>query len=206
VIAVAKQQVCASDLQTKFLEILPQIESEARFAFRHRPRQYRQDLIAEAVARAWLAFVALARRRKDGTQYPTALAKFAVLAVKAGRPIGHAANANDLWQVAAKLGSELRIESLDQQPPGGLPPWREVLIEKKGFPPPEVAAARIDLAAWLASLPSRQRRIAESLARGAAPSEVARAFKLSRGRISQLRRSLANSWETFQGGALAVAA
>jgi hypothetical protein len=65
--------------------------------------------------------------------------------------------------------------------------------------PAEVAATRIDFAAWLETLPSRDRKIAESLAIGNRTGEVAREFNLCEGRISRLRRELAESWRTFVG-------
>ena len=45
----------------------------------------------------------------------------------------------------------------------------------------------------------RNRRIAVSLAVGNRTKEVARQFRLSPGRVSQLRRELHDSWQTFQG-------
>jgi DNA-binding CsgD family transcriptional regulator len=65
--------------------------------------------------------------------------------------------------------------------------------------PAEVACLRIDFADWLALQPKRSRQIAESLAVGHTPREVARRFSISQARISQLRRALRESWNAFQG-------
>ena len=62
-----------------------------------------------------------------------------------------------------------------------------------------MATTKIDFTAWLKSLPSRVRRIAKLLATGEKTSIVAEKFNLSPGRISQLRRELAQSWKKFQG-------
>ena len=77
--------------------------------------------------------------------------------------------------------------------------WREILIEDRRSGPAETAAARLDIGQWFASLPRKKRRIAESLARGECTKTAARKFRVSSGRISQLRREFQDSWEEFQG-------
>jgi DNA-binding NarL/FixJ family response regulator len=66
-----------------------------------------------------------------------------------------------------------------------------------GFRAAEIAAARIDVAAWLRSLAPRNRRIAKTLAMGETTTDVAQKFHLSRPRVSQLRDELKSSWEKF---------
>jgi hypothetical protein len=77
--------------------------------------------------------------------------------------------------------------------------WKEILIEDPSCTPAELAASRIDFDAWLRGLPRRRRRIAAALASGATTGDAARQFKLTSGRISQLRRELAENWRQFQG-------
>ena len=69
----------------------------------------------------------------------------------------------------------------------------------------EIAACRIDFAAWLGSLPRRQRRMALRLAKGESTSGAAKLFGVTAARISQLRLWLKESWEAFQGEQLAAA-
>ena len=66
-------------------------------------------------------------------------------------------------------------------------------------PVPDIVAFWVDFADWLRSLRRRDRRIAESLALGNRTSDVAKRFKVSAGRVSQLRRELAESWRAFVG-------
>ena len=77
--------------------------------------------------------------------------------------------------------------------------WREALVEDRKAGPAETAAARVEVAAWFRSLARKKRRIAQTLARGEGTGKVARMFGLTAGRVSQLRRELAESWEDFQG-------
>jgi DNA-binding NarL/FixJ family response regulator len=77
--------------------------------------------------------------------------------------------------------------------------WKESLVEDRKAGPAETAAARIDVAIWLKSLPHRDRQIAQVLACGETTGTTAKKFKLSDGRVSQLRRELEASWLQFQG-------
>ena len=155
--------------------------------------------MAQAMAHCWIAFSSLLRRGKDPSSFPTALARFAAKRAIAGRPVGHSYNSEDLASAAAR--GEVTIEGLEDRPTPDDHPWKALLSEKKAFPPSEVAAARIDIPAWLETLPARTRRIAETLATGEKPSVVAREHGLSYARISQLRAALAKSWQQFQAGA-----
>lgn len=57
----------------------------------------------------------------------------------------------------------------------------------------------VDFTAWLQTLPRRFRQIAKTLAVGETTSNVARKFRMSPGRVSQVRRELKQSWEAFRG-------
>jgi DNA-binding NarL/FixJ family response regulator len=79
-------------------------------------------------------------------------------------------------------------------------------VEDRRSGPSEIAAARIDFGDWMGRLPHRQRRLAELLATGESTSEAAEKFRVSPGRVSQIRRELEDSWDDFQAGAGDVAA
>ncbi len=88
-----------------------------------------------------------------------------------------------------------RLDHYDRQQDG----WLEVLIEDRRAGPAETAASRIDFPAWLKTLSKRKRRIAWKLALGETTRHVARLFRVSDARISQLRRELERSWRYFHG-------
>ena len=77
--------------------------------------------------------------------------------------------------------------------------WNEILVEDRHAGPAKTAASRIDFAEWLLTLPRRKRRIAEELAKGETTRTTAKRFRVSAGRISQMRRELKDAWEDFQG-------
>ena len=77
--------------------------------------------------------------------------------------------------------------------------WCEVLVEDRHAGPDEIARTRIDFSDWLDSLKRRDRRVAEFLANGETTTAAARKFRVSAGRISQLRRELAANCRAFVG-------
>ena len=75
----------------------------------------------------------------------------------------------------------------------------QVLVEDRTTTPAQTAAARIDIAAWLLTLPKKKRRIAALLATGETTKRTAMKFHVSLGRFSQMRRELQKDWQAFQG-------
>ena len=112
---------------------------------------------------------------------------------------------DDKFVVALELANGEIVEpylsmiSLDPPPVCGAsdPKMPEVHCNDK---PGHIARTRIDFSDWLASLKRRDRRVAEFLANGESTTAAAQRFKVSAGRISQLRRELAASWTRFIGG------
>lgn len=88
-----------------------------------------------------------------------------------------------------------RLEHYDEENAG----WQEIVVEDKKSGPAEIAATRIDFAAWLRTLPQRERDIAMNLSEGETTGAAARKFGVSPGRISQLRRHFKEAWEEFVG-------
>ncbi len=65
--------------------------------------------------------------------------------------------------------------------------------------PAALACFIIDYKAWLRQLKPRHRRIAKLLATGESTRRAAETFRVSDGRISQVRAELKDSWARFQG-------
>jgi hypothetical protein len=180
----------------RFLEMLPRIRQQARLAFRRLRPERKDELVQEVVAMAFGMFARLVRRGKAEVAFATPLANFAIRQVLAGRQIGTKPKVYDVLAPQAQSAYGVIVERLDtfDQEQGQ---WRAALVEDRHATPAEIAAARIDVAEWLRSLSSRDRRIAGRLAMGETTSAVARQFKLSAARISQLREELKTSWQRF---------
>ena len=183
----------------KFLSLLPAIQEQARFAFRKENPERRQELTAEVTANCWTAFVRLVERGLLEVVYPTPLAQYAIKQVRDGRRVGAKLNVRDVSSEYCQARKRITVERLDHfDERNG--EWNEVLIEDRHAGPAETATARIDIADWFARLPRHKRRIAQTLAMGEATKRTARRFRVTPGRISQMRRELQQAWQEFQGG------
>jgi hypothetical protein len=196
-IAFAKRQNSQS-LHERFTELLPSIHAQLNFAFRQEPRERKEEMTAEAIASCWVAFVKLIERGLDSVVYATPLAQFAIRQVYEGRKVGGKLNQNDVSSVYAQRKKQFTVERLDRYDKRKST-WVEILVEDRKSGPADIAAARIDFEDWLRTLSGRRKRIAETLAAGETTSVAAAKFRVSRGRISQLRRELHDDWERFQG-------
>jgi FixJ family two-component response regulator len=70
-------------------------------------------------------------------------------------------------------------------------------VTTPGHPPDEQAMFRLDFAAWLNSLTTRERQIVRAMARNERTRDLSQQFGVSPSRISQLRRDFALSWQDF---------
>jgi peptide subunit release factor 1 (eRF1) len=197
-IAITKQlhQDVKDQQKEQFLDMLPRICSQARRAFRQLRPEHRDELVQEVVANAYCTFVALVRRGKADVAYATPLANYAIRQVLAGRRVASKPSIRDVMSPQARAAHGFAVERLDVFDEKQSQ-WRQILVEDRRATPADIAAARIDMAAWFRSLSPRSRRIAKSLAMGETTTDVARQFQLSRPRVSQLREELKMSWEKF---------
>ncbi len=196
-IALPKEQN-ADALQHRFMDMLPTIYDQLRFAFRHELPERRQEMIAEAIANCWVSFVKLVQRDLQDVIYATPLAQFAIRQVYSGRKVGGTLNKNDITSEYAQRMKQITVERLTRYNKRKCM-WLELLVEDRKAGPAETAAARIDFGDWLRTLAGRRRKIAETLAKGETTSVAAAKFKVSLGRISQLRRELQDDWERIHG-------
>ena len=99
----------------------------------------------------------------------------------------------------AQLNNGIQIEQLHGN-------WLDLLVEDKRASVPDQVAAKIDVSAWFATLTQRMKQIAKDLALGCSTAEVASKHGVTAGRISQMRRTLEESWAMFQNESVAVLA
>lgn len=186
----------ASSPEAQFIALLPAIRQQARVAFRGEPAERRGELVAEVIANCWVAFRRLVERGLAHVAYPTPLARFAIRQVRDGRRVGAQLNVRDVLSDYCQRHKRVQVERLDVQdePDAG---WRAIVVEDRRATPADTAAARIDIAAWLATLSVRERELAQTLALGETTSGAAATFRITAARVSQLRRELRHAWERF---------
>jgi hypothetical protein len=199
--------------QEKFTATLKAVEDAARYAFRRRHRQDREEALAEARGAAWSAWAGLLRRGKDPVEVGVhAIARHAIRYVRSGRKLGNPTcgrGAMDVWHPRARHACGYRVVGLDrdavrERGPGS-DAWREWLACDNRVGPADEAAFRVDFAVWLEGLPEKKRRVAELLAEGHEGVVVARLVGIAQSRVTQLRHELEASWRAFQGGTTPVA-
>lgn len=187
-----------------FLEMLPTIRRYARGAFGSLDPESREDAVEEVIANAAVAFVRLVQLGKAKQAFPTVLAHYAIAQVREGRRVGGRLRVVEVLSRYAQRRKGFLVERLDRLDTE-TDEWLEAVVEDHRTPVPDQVAFLIDFPGWLARLSRRNRRIAEALAVGNSTSHVARRFKLSAGRISQLRGELYQSWQDYHGDPTAAA-
>jgi hypothetical protein len=178
--------------------MLPAIRQHARISFRHLGPGAREEAVQAVVCNACCAMARLAELGKLDLAYATVLARYGVSQVRDGRMTGGHLNCRDMLSRYCQRLKGVVVERLDKYD-SAAGEWEEIIIEDRHATPADVVAFRCDFSDWLASLTRRDRRIAETLALGNRTSDVAKRFKVSAGRVSQLRRELAASWRAFVG-------
>ena len=190
-----------SNAHDRFLGLLPTIDRVIRRRLRHYSVQDREDLAAEAVAAAFVMFCRLIDQKRSELIYATPLGMYGARQALVGRQVGNRLNVRDVSSRYCQRRKGIRVERLDRFD-SKRGEWREAVVADHRTPVPDQAAFRCDFPEWLKTLTRRQRRIAETLASGEGTTRTAKRFKVSLGRISQMRRELHDGWCRFHGDLL----
>jgi len=157
-------------------DVLPIVRKGAKRYFCQ--RREADDRVMDAISLSWEMFQ---RRPQQAT--PTSLAFYAIRQAAVGR---------QFQQLAL---------SIDGPPRSGERPVRTdfdpQLLFRTGDDPAAIVAAREAFWVWFASLGRLKQEVAGLLASGDRLDEAAAKCGLSRGRISQIRRELFESWTVF---------
>lgn len=201
----------AQQMHQAFLGILPVVERHARIYFRgvFCPAS-KADCIAETLALSWRWFRSLAARGKDATLFPMALAGYAARAVQAGRRVCGNVCGKDVMNEVAQRKHGFRVERLPTSTRTSLADlysaargqqdldaFEERLADNLQTSVPEQAAFRIDFPTWLRTRTGRDRRIINDMMKNERTLDLARKYRVTPGRISQLRRDYHADWELF---------
>ena len=188
----------APSWQSVFIAMLPDIEKYVAIAFRRLRGDHRDEAVQEALVSCCLACARLVQNGQSDRVFPTVLAKFAVAQVRVGRQVATRMNVRDVCSPYAQKRKGIRVERLHRFDPQ-MNEWRESILEDHRTPVFDQVQFRIDFPAWLSQLSRRDRKLAEWLALGNATGQTARKFRISAGRVSQLRQEFYDSWREFLG-------
>ena len=169
------------------------IQRHATVVFRHLPAVEREEAVAEAVAAGFVSFIRLKARGKDASVFPSALATFAALYVKNGRHIGSKTNSREIMSGSA-WGRHAQPQNLPQENSR----WHD-LVTDDSTPIPDQVAFKIDWGDFVNVQSPRHRRMIHLLGVGHTASWVARKFRLSPSRVTQLRKEWRQQWLMYAG-------
>jgi predicted RNA polymerase sigma factor len=179
----------ATDPRTAFEDRLPEIERLAGSHFRHLDPDAREEAVQNAVVLAYRYWARLAGRGKDDDGCFRNAIWWACRHTRMGRRAAGcgAAKARCVLDYARRRKGGVTIQDGTDV---------NFLIGTSASVPDEVAL-RLDLPAFLGTLPGRDRGIALSLAGGLGTTETARAFGVTPGAISQFRTRFRRRYEGF---------
>ena len=181
-----------------FMRMAPAIETHAKIAFRHLRPDERAEAVQDVLCNVCAALARLDELDKLDIAYVSVLARFGVSQVRDGRKVGCHLNIRDVSSPYCQRRKKLTIERLDRFDDEENQ-WVEAIVEDTHTPVFDQVWFRVDFPTWLDTLRRRDRKIALKLAAGEKTGRVARMFRVSAGRISQLRRELHDAWCRFQG-------
>lgn len=190
--------VSQPDWHDRFLRLLPTIKAIAARTYRGCEPELRAELTAQVLAECVVAFHRLHELGRTDEAFATPLARFAIKRVGCGLQPGLRRNQYDVGSRHCHYRHGATVERLQWQE-RDRDEWNELVVEDRRQSPALTAALRVDLKEWLAKLTPRNLKIAALLAAGERACDVAKAFNVTVGRISQVRRALAESWRDHHG-------
>jgi hypothetical protein len=191
-----------------FLPLMTVVQRHASVVFRGLPPVEREEAVAEAVASAFVAYRRLCDRGIDPVrEFPSMMATFAVRQVRDGRQVGSRMSSKDVLSARAQRKHGFHVQSLPtstRRPHEDvhsavsgqrvMDSFEERLHENCRTPVPDQAAFRIDWPEFMRSLSQRDRRLATFLSLGHSAKEGAEKFRVSQGRVTQLRQGWCREW------------
>ena len=188
-------------LHSRFLSMLPRLEAHANWYFREiRCPAKKADRIADTIALAWKWFVELESRGKNALNFSILLGAFAARAVHHGRRVQGMERTREVMNTRTQKRVRFRVERLPGLSTSGKSVFAEALVDNTVTPPPMRRHFASIFPRWLRALPDRDRQLALTLMIG--EGRLTRANNPGEpGRVSQLRRELADDWAQFHGEA-----
>lgn len=182
----------------KFERALPRIRLHAWISMRNVScSQHREELIAEVVAISWKWWVRLMRRDKHPEDFVSAIAVYAVRAVRNGRRLC----GQESKDVLSPLAQRRRGFTVGSMSNGSMCSelLEEALSDNTQTPVTEQVSFRMDFPAWMRTHTARNRHMIADLMTGERTSDVSLKYGTTSSRVSQLRREFQCDWNRFVG-------
>lgn len=184
----------------RFAPFLPRIERHAQVFFRWiKCFHTKQDKLQEVRSLCWKWVRQLHRAGKEWRGFVSRLADYACRAVKCGRKVAGMISARDVLNEITQTKRGFYVGKLPDFSTESTNPLAEALTDNTRTEVPDQVAFRLDFPAWRGSYDRCRRRLMDALAMGHRTKDVAEKFRMSEGRVSQLRRDFMQDWEHYCG-------
>ena len=187
------------EVNAKFLKMLPLITMIAKRAFLDYNSDKRDDAIQSVIVAAFLSCKSLADRGLLHKAFATPLAWYAIRQYRDGRIGGVPMNSEDVMSERCQLLGRADVRGVVYyQTRANI--RHEILIFDDRTPDPLLdAQCNIDYENWRNTLTEKDREMLDAFLAGDTTREVAIKFNMSDGRISQMRRILVKSYQSYVG-------
>lgn len=198
--------------QEVFLAIMQSVSTHAAIMFRHiRSEHDREDFVQETLCIAWKWTLRMVEQQKDPREFPSTVATLAAKHVRSGRKfVGGKIGTKDALSRIAQARHGFTVQLLPastatahEQLYGTVrgqqrhDAMEEMLQEHDRSPVPDQAAFRIDFTTWRLSYDQRRRAMIDEMIQGESTTELSEKFRVSQGRISQMRREFQAAWRSY---------
>lgn len=188
-----------------FLEALPVIQSAAAVQLRViRGAEYRAELQGEVIALAWCEWIRVDASGRDPGADPRTFASYLAKNVLAGRTAAEGRRGLGFerrYRKANKSRAKVNLDTLDT---GSGRTHGGALACAQGANPSELATARLDWAAFLATLNRADRRLLKQRAQGRTNAEIGQLCGAALATINARLFRLRNAYKLFQRQANAL--
>jgi hypothetical protein len=187
-------------LHARFETALPRILRHARCFFRWiKCYHTKEDKLQEVRSLCWKWVKELHRARKKWWLFVSRLADYACRAVKSGHRVAGMILAKDVFNEITQTRKCFYVGKLPDFSTESSNPLAEALTDHSHADVADHVAFKIDFPVWRCLYDDRRRRILDTLALGHRTKDVAEKFRMSGGRISQMRREFMRDWKSFTG-------
>ncbi len=193
-------------LHARYNAILPRIVRHARVVFRYvKCWHTKEDKVAEAVGHCWKWIKKLDKLGKKWWCFVSRLADYACRAVKSGRKVAGSITINDVLNEINQARKGYCICKLPDYSTESTNPLAEALTDNTVSEIPDQVAFRLDFPEYRDTYSERDQQVMDDMMLGHRTIDLAEKYKMSQGRISQLRREFYEGWDRFHGDELAEA-
>jgi DNA-directed RNA polymerase specialized sigma24 family protein len=180
----------------------PRIEQQAGVSFRRYSGnpEMMEELTQEALGLGWKHYLDMKLKgEKNPEEFISVFAERACQGARSGRSVNGQERARSISNPRTQIAKSFARQSLPQYDSSEHDTDLLRAIQDERDSPPDIAAYLIDTKEWLAGLPEKKREMALDMAAGETTTGLAEKYRMTLGRVSQIRRELVESNRLFHG-------